>query len=85
MNAREGAALVAEQERLVIEFDRTVAKITGGSGVQTSPVEHWHDMRPSASPTLSPCAPTCARNNVTLSDTEFARVLGSIRNSVYEA
>ncbi|WP_299558428.1 tyrosine-type recombinase/integrase [uncultured Sulfitobacter sp.] len=42
MKAREGAALVAEQERLVAAFEKIVSKAQGGAG-QVSLREHWRD------------------------------------------
>ncbi|EAQ45635.1 site-specific recombinase, phage integrase family protein [Roseobacter sp. MED193] len=42
MKAREGAALMQEQEKHVRAFDMAVAKATGGSG-GLSPLEHWKD------------------------------------------
>jgi len=45
MTAREGAALVAEQEKLLCEYDKLVAKAkrkAAGAG-QLSPLEHWRD------------------------------------------
>ena len=44
MQAREGAALVAEQERLVAQFDRIVFKNGGIAHGQVSSREHWQDM-----------------------------------------
>lgn len=42
MKAREGGALVAEQERLVAAFEKIVSKAQGGAG-QVSLREHWRD------------------------------------------
>ena len=45
MRAREGAALVAEQETLLAEYDKIVAKArkkAAGAG-QFSPLEHWRE------------------------------------------
>jgi integrase len=45
MRAREGAALVAEQETLLAEYDKLVAKAmrkAAGQG-QLSPLEHWRE------------------------------------------
>ena len=45
MKAREGAALVAEQEALLAEYDKLVAKAkrkAAGQG-QLSPLEHWRE------------------------------------------
>jgi len=45
MKAREGAALVAEQESLLAEYNKLVAKAerkAAGQG-QLSPLEHWRE------------------------------------------
>lgn len=52
MKAREGAALVAEQERLVAEFEKIVAKTVSGGAI-LSPREHWQYAQKEADAMLS--------------------------------
>jgi hypothetical protein len=67
MQAREGAALVAEQEKLVREFDRIVAKAKG-EVPEVTPRDHWRE-------TLAEAEAMVAAIKGTLSDDERREVL----------
>ena len=75
MQAREGAALVAEQEKLVREFDKIVAKAKG-EAPEVTPWDHWRETLQKLRPWSRPSKEHCLTMNVGTSWLMISKAVG---------